>query len=324
MPSVPNVMLIDAQRAIRRYEQALQVQAGPSLRRLTEGMVHVPPYIGLCVNLGLALPDDATTLDELSSGTKESRFLDFPGAAGAFRLCYGGLNEIILADCGLANYELIRPTDHSLALIATALEGLATGPPALCETVSGFSPMLVWVQSRTSERGLLSCAFPQFPGAVFFTDDALHYIPRSPIFPSASLYPLQENLYHEALHHRLAETLRVRKIVRIGAEGDTTQGVFVPWRNETWTIERCLHAFVVYVSLAQLRHSALESDGCSQAEKSVLAPALHEALDSCRVLYRGLVDATSSLTRSGLAFVEHLEAQCRAIEKDPVNAGMLA
>jgi hypothetical protein len=149
----------------------------------------------------------------------------------------------------------------------------------LSRFVRRWLPAEVWIE-RACAQGqgadqavplLSSTSFPPAAGLGFFTAASFAFIPPHHLLTDTETYDAHfENMVHEATHHLVAALL-AQNLALLPIDWEGVE-VVLPWRAQTWPLDRALHASCVYRVLHLLR---------SEAEKTgALSPGIVESAKS--------------------------------------------
>jgi len=176
------------------------------------------------------------------------------------------------------------------------------------DIVANFIGMLVWVKSD-GPGGITSSSFPQLPHLTMITDRVLHILlPNTPT-GAESTWALAEDLVHEALHQQLSVTILEHDVFTADYEAATGPKIKIQWRDETWTLDRALHALHVYNGIVRLRREALRGSVLFDDERLLVEQALPEANSAVAFLRQALQQHSRFFTDNGRELVN---AICRS------------
>lgn len=153
---------------------------------------------------------------------------------------------------GFPGYRLqsLKPTtevfEHELA-------DFAAGLPGALDFIRAHSP---WAAKLRREgdvaEAFSSAAYPECPGIVFYTELIRFHLPPSQIWGPGRAwgsYPVLENLVHESVHHWWG-----RECTRFAELAPLLQNeIRVSWREQAWSVDKALHAGMVYLAATELR-----------------------------------------------------------------------
>jgi hypothetical protein len=302
--------LVSREEALEAYLR-LARQAGvpprhqPSLKRL-------PPF--LCAALVGAGPRRLGAVRKLAgrySGCDDAE-LDWIRVQGMeLAWCRKVQAPHVLSLTQLTEYGILKKVGRRRALLQRALEELRLYHPTAFETVSQFTSMLVWLEPGRTQGGggaFSSTSFYELPHCTFLCDLALFHIPSNVVFRLPSVYALQDNLYHEALHQRLIATIRCRDILDGRRAVERCPRIWIPWRRVYWTLEHSLQGGFVYLHLALMR-----AERCARALEGenprTLRQAVSEAQSAATHLVKALVKRRAWFGRTGKRLLDEMQAQ---------------
>lgn len=248
--------------------------------------------------LTFALECDPPLLDEIVDAEAAMTGLPSPSlcppTAPGLPTVASAVHPSILRALGLPGVELIALGAQRLAHLGLAFEAIrarfagADDPEADYRAlVEEWIAMIAWLSLRSTASSAAvfsSAAFPEFCGCVFVTDLCLRHVAPDVTFPCSSSWALQDNLIHEALHHRFESRLKLRLVYRDRAAAQGEPSVSVPWRNTRWTFGHAFHALYVYLHLVRVRNDALTRIPPADPEATSMRQALDRALSSAAEL----------------------------------------
>lgn len=245
--------MLERQQVVRRYK-ALARQSGSCSTEELAWLHDLPPFFCRVI---------------LQQQTGNFRFQSLDHAFTG-RIVPGGerYRNIFLSYDGLPqrHYRRLPLTGHVpvkapglYRWIKLALEELRTKDNARFTFIESWCSMIVWLMGdleNPPETELTSVALPALPHCTFLTNKAIQHIPPNIIIPAVTMYGLQENLFHEALHQQLSATLTFEDILANGNQ--PLKLVYIPWRQTRWPIDRALHAAWVYSKVLDMRRAEIE------------------------------------------------------------------
>lgn len=169
----------------------------------------------------------------------------------------GGLQEELPLD----GHEPLRARGI-FQWITSALSELEELDPDSWSYIQQWLTVVVWVQRREGHYGvteLTSTSIPSAPFSTFLSKKAIRHLPPKHILPEVTLYGIQENLLHEALHQQMTGHLIVHDTLLERPED--APKIPIPWRQTVWPLDRVLHAAWVYRGVLALRLKKLEQPG---------------------------------------------------------------
>jgi hypothetical protein len=192
--------------------------------------------------------------------------------------------------------------------IKLALEELERKDVTALDLIRDWSTAILWLSKDkySKETELTSVAIPILPFCTFLTKKAIRHIPPKTLLPAVTLYGLQENLFHEALHQQLSASLLFRDLV--ADQDGVWPTVAIPWRNKEWPIDRAVHAAWIYKNLIRFRNRALQW-GLEGGEivRDVLANSQMSACEAYVHLRRELLGHRYLFTSFGRDIVDQLD-----------------
>ena len=210
----------------------------------------------------------------------------------------------------------------SITKLRNALKFLSAISPFLLHDVSmNVRHCCLIMQTRGESAGLedfanmVSISDKRVPNCCFFSEKTLDDF----------LY-LVETLYHEALHCKYFNIMRVHKIFRDDYRGYSEQYFECPWRkgedeiNRCWPFDRAFAAFHVYVHLYVLYNALLEAR--SDLDREWIVRRNSVVREKSSILREWIVKESGSvMTESGLTFLQSLvelfDASGEAAEPTP-------
>ncbi len=219
-------------------------------KELVDILPSLPPYLLHLLIHEKKLPSHVESQDELFLGQ---------GDSGAIRF-----KKILLSPLGVKCQEELPLNGHEslnapgiFRWICIALEDLEHHQPHAFEFIQNWCSAIVWLRRKAdaSVTEITSASIPSLPLCTFISRKAIRHIPPKIILKEIGLYGLQENLYHEALHHQLTCFLLFEDILHTPPA--ESPHVSIPWRNAKWPLDRVFHAAWVYGGLHKFRSNAL-------------------------------------------------------------------
>lgn len=177
----------------------------------------------------------------------------------------------------------------------------------ICEAHSLFPDIMKHVLDFTGAIAFLSgtnafasASFFQTPYCTFVTGFALQAIPPLTGFGCYSVYPFIEALYHESIHHRIHEAIRMVPLTI--TEAVSVKVVGLPAPRTDWSLEHCVHGLTVYSCLLELRSLACDMLETSH-ERTTVASAFQEGLVVANMIARAVERHKEDLSDPWRAFV---------------------
>ena len=172
-------------------------------------------------------------------------------------------NDIMLSADGLElDLQKRLPLKHHYPInakgifkwITYALDELKVNDIERFNFINDWCSLIVWLKkdiNHPETTELTSTAIPALPFATFITKKIIRHIPPKTILPEINYYGIQENLFHEALHHQLSATIISNKVFT--NPEFINEMILIPWRNCSWPLDRCFHALFVYNGVIKMR-----------------------------------------------------------------------
>lgn len=197
-----------------------------------------------------------------------------------------------------------------LASLTAAYEHLYRNHPDAFDLVTTFSPVLVWAELRPEFKGkdvqITSSSFPAMPLVSFISDKALCHLPPTNVSERPDPRILAENLLHEAIHQRVNLTLLTRPIFREGFDAARAPKIPIAWRansvarNQSWELDRTLHAICVYKGVVGYRERELRDAGLPADLQAFLGAAALAGSHALTYLVRHFSEHTAVLEAEGM------------------------
>jgi hypothetical protein len=217
-----------------------------------------------------------------------------------------GISEDCFQDLNLQDHDVLgasgiyRWADH-------ALEEMQRYYQVDYEYISQWSPYICWLKKKPYSKSteITSVSVPIFPFCSFVSSKAIRHIPPKNILKKVGFYCLNENIFHEALHHQLSCTLIFTDI--IACERENWPLVHIPWRNTEWPLDRVLHAAWVYQNLINFRTRHLaKGDAETLLMADEIAASLYEATNAFSYLIQVLEANVAVFTSDGRSLVKQI------------------
>lgn len=261
----------------------------------------LPPFLCRQLIRGDNLLSDYAELHEVYTGDKEAKIEWWGGGQNR------GLGLIREAELGYLTHELplrgYQPSPDRERLNASAARALdifrKRDDPRL-ETILSWTSLLVWLArvAKIEESSLTSSSFPAVPHCTFLTPQALRHIPPNNTFAHESEYALRENLFHEALHQKLAATFLHLDVLAGNYSASTAPKIAIPWRKMGWEPDRVVHAVYVYTSIVRMRQEELQHDVPEQTGDAI-TKALDGSIAALRYLFNQLGECRRIFSAGG-------------------------
>jgi hypothetical protein len=252
-------------------------------------------------------PSASTSMAEIFTGNPDGEVRELR-EIGA-QLCVYELRRNVLEGFDLATAYEVTYSEKRERLLHRCLAELTIDDPHGFQLIADFTSMISWLKRRKktdTEVTFSSTSFHEFPYCTFLTDLSLFCIPPRIFFKSPSMYALQENLYHEALHQQLCTIIQFDAVLPHRTSLSRLPRIWIPWRAETWDLEHVLHAGYVYAHLLEMRLRARRGRSPQDLLPEVFDQAIVEGLKASQVLSTGLARHRSSLGPVGQEIVERL------------------
>ncbi|MGE0762963.1 MAG: hypothetical protein AB7N80_06770 [Bdellovibrionales bacterium] len=203
-----------------------------------------------------------------------------------------------LAQLPLPSHRLSVAHDAHLDLIGEAWAHLHQVEPAIAAYAQRHIRFVFWMELRREYWGederITSASFPNWPGCVFISNKALVHIPPNTLFSAPSTWALAENLYHEAIHQEINQSILRGEILSDDFDARTAPKVHITWRkhqenrNQFWELDRCYHAAGVYAGLLNWRRQLLATAGAEDLDLERVTHAAQEGQKSFEFLIERL------------------------------------
>ena len=202
----------------------------------------------------------------------------------------------------------LSSTSNHVSFIREALNYLRDFFPIFHRKVMEWTSLVVWLELSpfVTTTLITSSTFPHFPHCTFLSDKALRHIPPNSVGEGELLYAFAENLFHEALHQELTNTLVFADILKPEYQSSGAKKIDVSWRQQRWEPDRVFHAAYVYAHLLKMRQRALSSHFMVGDQKIWLASALIDGEDALRNLLEKLDRCGDVFTKIGLEWVSRM------------------
>lgn len=175
---------------------------------------------------------------------------------------------------GFPGYRVTALTP-TLEQFGHEIDEFTTALPGVREFIGAWGPWAAKLRredAAPATRAFSSAAYPECPDVIFYTELIRFHLPPQGVWGPGRAwpnYPLLENLVHESIHHwwhdmhwnfsMLAEVL--------------DDEMSVSWRPEKWSVEKALHAGMVYMAASELRwmFAPEEADAARAAAAEIFA-----------------------------------------------------
>jgi hypothetical protein len=239
-----------------------------------------------------------------------------PGART--KLFTGIMPRAVLDSLALTDHET-DPTAIDLAKqLGSAFDLLASVDEDHFQSVANGIDTLIPVQLRKNcvvSTPLTSITVPSFPLSSFFSRNALRHLAPSALTEKDSVAVLAENLLHESVHQRVNLTIIERSVMMDGFSSATSSKIEIPWRktaaeerNRAWELDRCLHAFAVYVGVFPFRMAIAKHPQMDKDTKHAFVTSISQAEKSMRFLGSALMERRDQFGPDGQSLIEELQA----------------
>jgi len=302
-------MLATATSARRFYQGLWRLETDAEPPFYLNGGNPLPPF--LCRRLAFGDPVVDLDCEWAEAMTGEAAATVDVIEAGGRRLhcCSIGISpkmfEILPVD-GHRAVALSGRRQDSLNRALMQLSALDDSAYAI-DIVADFIGVLLWATS--DGPGITSSSFPQLPHLTMITDQVLRILLPNTLTESDSTWALAEDLVHEALHQQLSVTLLEHDVFTGDYDAATGPRLNIYWRDETWTLDRALHALHVYNGLVRLRRGVLRGSVLSSGDCRLVEQALPEAQSAVAFLRDALPQHSHFFTDDGR---ELLSMICRS------------
>lgn len=166
----------------------------------------------------------------------------------------------------------ISSVERTLEAFGHELSGFQTQLPGLANFIELYAPCAVKLKRCLADSpAFSSAAYPECPHLVFYTELIRFHLPPNIVWSANRKYvhyPVLENLVHESVHHWWGgEALRCPQ----WAARLQTESIKVSWRREAWSLDKAIHAGLVYLAAQELRtiYCAELADGAQRAATEI-------------------------------------------------------
>lgn len=211
--------------------------------------------------------------------------------------CISGFSRGLLKEVELSQFELSKPNSVHLKSLSQSLDFLKEIDLDCFNFINSEISLIVLLKQKknVSTQNFGSCSFYQIPNCAFLTEHSWNYIPPNTVFISNSLYPILDNLLHEAVHQFIFECDIVKPILK---PQYSSIEFIIPWRNTSWNFSHTFHAYLVYVALAELRIKIYNLKILTSRENIYLKKSITSAISSADNL-------RTQLSKHKICFTEH-------------------
>lgn len=235
------------------------------------------------------------------------------------RVLTAQMPQVVLDSLGLANHVGSIPSEAVINNLQDAVTLLGQiGDDYRQSVINGIDTLvMVKVRAGAAEGTVLtSITIPTFPMASFFSANAQRHLAPAALTDAPDIAVLSENLLHESVHQNVNITILERDIFPDSFDPQTARKIEIPWRqtaketrNRFWEIDRCLHAFAVYVGVLPYRVAIAQDAGQTPSTKDAFAASITQAEKSLRFLHHALDDVRDSFAPDGQALLSELQAK---------------
>lgn len=154
---------------------------------------------------------------------------------------------------GFPGYD-ISSVDHTTQVFSHELADFCALMPGLKEFLESYGGYCAKLKrgSGLGVQAFSSAAYPECPDVIFYTELIRFHLPPSTVWePSRAWrnYPVLENLVHESIHHWWGDEMYNHAMLCHELENE----IQVSWRKEVWTVDKAMHAGMVYLAAYELR-----------------------------------------------------------------------
>lgn len=238
--------------------------------------------------------------------------------AARTKLFTGIMPRAVLDSLALTDHETDPTAGDLTKPLGAALELLASVDETFFQSVANGIDTLIPVRLRANSgvsTPLTSITVPSFPLSSFFSRNALRHLAPAALTQKDSVAVLAENLLHESVHQRVNLTIIERSVMKDGFSSVTSAKIEIPWRktaaearNRYWELDRCLHAFAVYVGVFPFRAAIANHPQMHEDTKDAFGRSISQAEKSMRFLGGALMARRDQFGPDGQVLIEELQA----------------
>jgi hypothetical protein len=239
------------------------------------------------------------------------------GRRDRYNLLTGAMLSSLLHHVPFESHQVAEDAEAQLDCLHAAIERIARYHASLYSTFTTFVRNIVWMELVPGYKGkdtlITSVSFLTVPFSIFLSKKALLHIPPNTVMDRPSVRFLTENLVHEAIHQQVNVTLLERDILREDYSSITSPKIPITWRmnqgivrNQSWEIDRTLHATAVYITLMTCRRTELGLLTEDDFESHSFRQALCAGMSALDYLSAELLKHKAQFTALGGDFIEAL------------------
>jgi len=300
-------MLATSSSTRQFYQGLWRLESDAEVPLYLRGGNPLPPF--LCRRLAFGDPVIGLDCDwaEAMAGNAQSAVETIDAGGHRLHCCSSGISPRLFEILPIDGHRAAALTPHRIDALSRALNQLAAvGDSSLSiDIVSDFTGMLLWVASDRPD-GLTSSSFPQLPHLSLITDHVMRILLPNTLTGSDSIWALAEDLVHEALHQQLSATIIEHDVFTDDYDAVSGPRIKIYWRDETWTLDRAVHALHVYSGVVRLRREALQGSVLSEQDRRHVEQALPEAQDAMAFLRDAVPKHARYFTDDGRALLNEI------------------
>ncbi|WP_300074377.1 hypothetical protein [uncultured Ruegeria sp.] len=237
---------------------------------------------------------------------------------GGPKLLTAPMPRALLDSLGLHDHESAGANEDLAQALRDALKLLQDIEPHFFQAVIDGIDTLIPVQLREGAKArapLTSITIPCFPMTSFFSTNALRHLAPGALTEQDDIAVLAENLLHESIHQRVNLTIIEKRVLRPDFSSENSPKIPIPWRqtatearNREWELDRCLHAFAVYVGVYPFRKAVAERRNVASSTRQTFLQSLDQAKKSMRFLGQALTERRHLFDQDGQDLILELQA----------------
>jgi hypothetical protein len=300
-------MLTTASSARRFYQGLWRLESDAETSPYLNGGNPLPPFLCRRLAFGDPVVDLECGWVEAMTGNAQSAVEVIDAGGHRLHYCSSGISPRIFEILPIDGHGVIALTHRRKDILSRALSLLAAldDNARSIDIVSDFTGMLLWVASDRPD-GLTSSSFPQLPHLSLITDHVLRILLPNTLTESDSTWALAEDLVHEALHQQLSATMLEHDVFTDNYDAATGPRIKIYWRDETWTLDRAVHALHVYSGVVRLRNEALQGSVLSDDDRRLVEQALPGARSAMAFLRDAVPKHAHFFTDQGRALLTEI------------------
>lgn len=192
----------------------------------------------------------------------------------------------------LEAYDQIPLQQKHVHSIQAALDDLKVSYPPAYVNILKHTKAICMINTDPPRLTMCTGTYGEILGLTFMSRWAFSFLPPATLFRESTLYPIQENLYHESLHQVMLGFINEHQTYDRTKRYPT---IFIPWHDTQWVVEQGIHALYYYMHILPMRRARLQAVSADSADAQKMQKAIAEAERAISSLNESIADIYDAL-----------------------------